>query len=141
MGRVSRRALVGSARWALADYGLDYGDLKRPVRSLRLSERQVLEIVKTLMRRPRVLLLDEPTSALLPQQVEWLFAAVRQFAREGGLVLFISHRLAEVEALCDRITVFRNGLDVGSRSAEDLDEARLVEMMLGRSVRACLPAA
>ncbi len=139
LGRVNQRALVSSARRALEDYGLDYGDLKRPVRSLRLSERQVLEIAKTLMHRPRVLLLDEPTSALLPQQVEWLFAAVRQFAREGGLVLFISHRLAEVEALCDRITVFRNGLDVGSRSAEDLDEARLVEMMLGRSVQRVYP--
>ena len=122
LGRVGQRALATSPR-TLAEYGLHYGDVRRPVRSLRLSERQVLEIVKTLIRRPRVLLLDEATSALLPQQVDWLFQAVRDFARDGGLVLFISHRLAEVEALCDRITVFRNGLDVGTRAAGELDEA------------------
>jgi ribose transport system ATP-binding protein len=135
LGRVSQRALADSARRTLEAYGLHYHDVKRPVRSLRLSERQVLEVVKTLVRRPSVLLLDEATSALLPQQVDWLFEAVRQFARDGGLVLFISHRLAEVEALCDRITVFRNGLDVGTRPAGNLDEAELVEMMLGRSVQ------
>ena len=87
------------------------------MRSLRLSERQALEIVKTLMWRPKVLILDEATSALLPQQVDWLFQAVRQFAANGGLVLFISHRMAEVQAICDTVTVFRNGLDVGSRPA------------------------
>ena len=134
-GRVNRRALAAAAEQSLEEYGLHYADVRRPVRSLRLSERQALEIVKTLMRRPKVLLLDEATSALLPQQVDWLFHAVRQFAGEGGLVLFISHRMAEVEALCDRITVFRNGLDVGSRSAGEMDESQLVEMMLGRSVR------
>jgi ribose transport system ATP-binding protein len=139
LGRVGQRALVDAARGALAGYGLHYADLRRPVRSLRLSERQVLEIVKTLLWRPRVLLLDEATSALLPQQVDWLFQAVRQFARDGGLVLFISHRLAEVEAICDRITVFRNGVDVGTRSAKGVDEAQLVEMMLGRSVQRVYP--
>jgi ribose transport system ATP-binding protein len=138
-GRVNQRALLGSATRALDGYGLHFGDLRRPVRSLRLSERQVLEIVKTLMWKPSVLLLDEATSALLPQQVDWLFAAVRKFAGDGGLVLFISHRMAEVETLCDRITVFRNGLDVGSRTAEEMDEAQLVEMMLGRSVQRVYP--
>ncbi len=71
--------------------------------------------------------------------MDWLFQAVRQFAGHGGLVLFISHRMAEVQALCDTITVFRNGLDVGTRSAREVDESHLVEMMLGRSVQRVYP--
>jgi ribose transport system ATP-binding protein len=138
-GRVSQPALLQAARRALEEHGLHYADLRRPVRSLRLSERQALEIVKTLMRGPKVLILDEATSALLPQQVDWLFQAVRQFARNGGLVLFISHRMAEVQAICDTITVFRNGFDVGTRSAREVDESHLVEMMLGRSVQRVYP--
>jgi ribose transport system ATP-binding protein len=138
-GRVSAKALHRAAEEALAAFGAGDYDVRAPVRSLRLAERQVLEIVKTLVRRPRVLLLDEATSALLPAQVEWLFEIVRAFARDGGLAIFISHRLAEIEALCDRVTVFRAGRDVGAGRTADLPEERLVELMLGRTVERIYP--
>ncbi len=139
-GRLSTRALQRAAAETLAGFGVGSYDVRRPVRELRLAERQVLEIVKTLVRRPRVLLLDEATSALLPEQVEWLFRIVREFAADGGVAIFISHRLAEIEELCDRVTVFRAGRTVGAGRTEELPEERLVELMLGRKVERIFPA-
>jgi ribose transport system ATP-binding protein len=139
-GRIGQRALYRAAEAALAEFAVGHHDVRRPVRELRLAERQVLEIVKTLIRRPRVLLLDEATSALLPEQVEWLFRIVRQFAQAGGVALFISHRLAEIETLCDRVTVFRGGQTVGAGRTQDMPEERLVELMLGRKVERIYPA-
>jgi ribose transport system ATP-binding protein len=139
-GRIRARALNRAAEAALAEHGAGAYDVRRPVRDLRLAERQVLEIVKTLVHGPRVLLLDEATSALLPAQVEWLFGIVRRFASAGGIAIFISHRLAEIEALCDRVTVFRAGETVGAGRVEELPEERLVELMLGRKVERIFPA-
>ncbi len=139
-GRVATGALNAAAREALTRFELPVGDVTRPVRELRLAERQVLEIVKTLLREPRVLVLDEATSALLPEQVAWLFALVRRFAADGGCALFISHRMAEIEQLCDRVTVFRAGEDVGAGATAELPEERLVELMLGRTVERIYPA-
>ncbi len=138
-GRVATGALDAAAREALARFELPVGDVTRPVRELRLAERQVLEIVKTLLHEPRVLVLDEATSALLPEQVAWLFALVRRFAADGGCALFISHRMAEIEQLCDRVTVFRAGEDVGAGATAELPEEKLVELMLGRTVERIYP--
>ncbi len=139
-GRVATGALNAAARAALERFELPAGDVARPVRELRLAERQVLEIVKTLLHEPRVLVLDEATSALLPEQVAWLFALVRRFAADGGCALFISHRMAEIEQLCDRVTVFRSGEDVGGGRTAELPEEKLVELMLGRTVERIYPA-
>ena len=79
-----------------------------------LSDRQLIEIAKALRRRPRVLILDEATSALNRGQVEQVFAVVRRLRDEGVAVVFISHRMDEVRALCDRATIFRDGVAVGT---------------------------
>jgi len=84
-----------------------------------------------------VLILDEPTSALLPEQVQWLFGKVREFAAAGGIALFISHRLEEIESLSDRVTVLRGGVDVGSGPIAEMAEARLVELMLAVPSTGC----
>ena len=120
-------------------YGFRDIDPGAHVRDLRLAERQLIEVVKTLIRKPRVLILDEPTSALPPEWVHWLFDTVREFAAQGGIVVFISHRLAEIQELCDEVTVFRGGLDVGSGQVSDMPEAQLVELMLGRKVERFYP--
>ena len=96
---------------------------------------------KALIREPSILILDEPTSALLPEQVQWLFGKVREFAESGGIALFISHRLEEIELLSDRVTVMRGGVDVGSGPISEMSEARLVELMLGRPVERVFPEA
>jgi ribose transport system ATP-binding protein len=137
-GRIARRDLRAAASAALARYGIEQ-EVDRPVSELRLAERQVLEIVKVLIREPRVLLLDEATSALLPAQVEWLFGVVREFAAAGGIAIFVSHRLGEITDLCDRVTVFRNGTDVGGGPLSELSESDLVELMLGRRLGMLYP--
>ena len=109
------------------------------MRELSLADRQVVEICKALVRRPKVLILDEATSALLPQQVDWLFKHVKSFSTAGNATLFISHRLEEVERLCDDVTVFRNGTDVGSGTIQEMPETRLIELMLGRQVDRVFP--
>lgn len=138
-GRIDRRTLRSEAAKVLESLDVEGIDPGRNVRELSLAQRQILEISKALIREPSVLILDEPTSALLPEQVQWLFAKVREFARGGGVALFISHRLDEIESLSDRVTVLRAGADVGTGPIGEMSEARLVEMMLGRPVDRVFP--
>src|SRR5581483_9685950 len=138
-GRIDYRALRSAAAEALAQLGLGWIDVAKTARELPLSDRQLLEIAKSLLREPAVLVLDEATSALLPEQVDWLFARVRAFAERGGIALFISHRLEEIQHLSHRVTVFRAGVDVGSGPIAEMPEARLVELMLGRRVDRVYP--
>jgi ribose transport system ATP-binding protein len=140
-GRIGTRAVRAAARDALDRFGFKSIDPGAPVRSLRLAERQLIEVVKTLIRQPSVLVLDEATSALPPEEVQWLFTTVREFAAAGGIVIFISHRLAEIQALCDQVTVFRGGQDVGRGETASMPEAQLVELMLGRKVDRFYPSA
>jgi ribose transport system ATP-binding protein len=138
-GRVDQRALRREASEALAGLGVERIDTAATVRQLNLADRQILEICKALIRKPKVLVLDEPTSALLPEKVDWLFEKVAEFARAGNAAIFISHRLGEIERLCDEVTVFRGGVDVGSGAIGEMPETRLVELMLGRKVERAFP--
>jgi ribose transport system ATP-binding protein len=139
VGRIDKRALRRKAVATMQALGVEGIDAAQNVRELSLAQRQIIEISKALIRDPDVLVLDEPTSALLPEQVEWLFAKVREFAARGGIAVFISHRLEEIENLSNRVTVFRSGVDVGSGAIGEMPEDRLVELMLGRRVDRVYP--
>ena len=84
-------------------------DPQRPVHTLSVGERQRVEIVRALLTRPRLLILDEPTSVLTPQAVDKLFVTLRQLAARGCSILYISHKLDEIRALCTNCTVLRGG--------------------------------
>jgi simple sugar transport system ATP-binding protein len=114
-------------------YGLDVRPSAR-VADLSVGERQRVEIVKTLYRGARVLLLDEPTAVLTPQEAEALFGTVRAMAAEGKGVVFISHKLAEVQAVADRVTVMRDGAVIGRVATASTDRHELARMMVGREV-------
>ena len=103
---------------------------------LSVGERQRVEILKALYRGARTLILDEPTSVLTPQEAEQLFVSLRRMASEGDAVVFISHKLDEVTALCDRVTVLRQGHVSGSADlrAERVDARGLARMMVGRDI-------
>ncbi|MDQ0473969.1 sugar ABC transporter ATP-binding protein [Labrys wisconsinensis] len=111
----------------------------REVRRLTLAERQIVEIAKGLARSPSVLILDEATSSLPPRETEWLLGLARRLADDGSLVIYISHRLAEVRAIADRVTVFRNGATVAAHDARAVDDDALIADMLGRRMDRLYP--
>jgi ribose transport system ATP-binding protein len=110
-----------------------------PVRRLSIAERQLVEIVKALAQDPDTLILDEATSALGPNQVDWLLNLVRLRVGSGKTVLYISHRLAEVRRVADRVTVLRNGEAVGTVETRALSDDDIVAMMLGRRLSRLFP--
>ena len=127
--------------WALADvtrrigevsatYGLEV-EPARPVHSLSVGERQRVEIIRALLTDPQLLILDEPTSVLTPQAVDKLFATLRQLAERGCSILYISHKLDEIRALCHRCTVMRGGRVTGEVDPTQETNASLSRLMLG----------
>ncbi|MDQ7842268.1 MAG: ABC transporter ATP-binding protein [Armatimonadota bacterium] len=114
-------------------YGLVV-DPRAPVWSLSISEQQRVEILKALMRGAEILVLDEPTSVLTPQEAQGLFAVMRRMTEEGHAVIFITHKLDEVLAVADRITVLRKGRVVETLAAGSADKRLLARMMVGRDV-------
>ena len=93
-----------------------------------------MEIIKALYRNVSLLVLDEPTAVLTPREVDELFVVLRQMAEGGQGLVFISHKIHEVLDISDRITVLRGGRNVGTIPAAEASRARLVELMVGRSV-------
>jgi ribose transport system ATP-binding protein len=133
-GRISPRRSRRAAVEAMRRFGVSGIDPSRRVSDLRLAERQMLEIMRALMAQPKILIFDEPTSALAHEQVQWFFEQVRAFLSGDRLVLFISHRLEEIQALCERVTVLRDGRQVGAGLIADMSENRLVQLIVGERV-------
>ncbi|ADO69296.1 ABC transporter ATP-binding protein [Stigmatella aurantiaca] len=130
---LSRRRLLARLRERLAGHPIQM-DLEARVDSLSAGEKQRLEILRALLRGSRVLILDEPTSVLTPQEVAPLFQQLAQLKAQGLAILFISHKLDEVLAHADRITVLRGGKKVGELTAREATQTQLVRLMLGREV-------
>ncbi|MFN4265800.1 MAG: ABC transporter ATP-binding protein [Aquabacterium sp.] len=127
----SLEGITERIRAVSADYGLDVDPL-RPVHSLTVGERQRVEIVRALLTNPQLLILDEPTSVLTPQAVEKLFVTLRQLAQRGCSILYISHKLDEIRALCDRCTVMRGGQVTGEVDPRQETNASLSRLMIGK---------
>ena len=111
-------------------------DPEAKVGSLSVGWQQRVEILKALYRESRILVLDEPTAVLTPQETEEIFAVLRRLAAEGHSIVFISHKLYEVLEIADRITVIRRGRVVGERIPAETNEDDLAELMVGRDVAA-----
>ena len=121
----------------VAELGEEYGLAVEPrakIWQLSLGEQQRVEILKALYRESRVLILDEPTAVLTPQEAESLFETVRAMASEGRTIIFISHKLHEVKAVADRVTVLRAGRSIGTVSAADSTPQSLTALMVGREL-------
>ncbi|MEI6804358.1 MAG: ABC transporter ATP-binding protein [Burkholderiales bacterium] len=113
-----------------AEYGLDI-DPGRPVHTLSVGEMQRVEIIRALLTRPELLILDEPTSVLTPQAVEKLFVVLKKLASEGCSILYISHKLHEIRELCNACTVLRGGKVTGVCNPQEESNASLSRMMIG----------
>ena len=138
-GLVDGWRMVRQAEALLADLGFGGIDPRAVVRDLPLAERQIVEIAKAVGRKPKVLILDEATSALTQGQVRQVFSVVRRLREEGVAIVFISHRMEEVRDLCDKATVFRDGVDVGTVEVATASNAEIVQMMIGRALREVFP--
>jgi len=108
-------------------------------RGLSIADQQIVEIAKALSINAKVIVMDEPTAALSSKEVDRLFNVARNLRNQGCAVVFVSHRLDEVYALCDQITVMRDGATVGSGSVHELDEPALIKMMVGREISDLFP--
>lgn len=129
-GRVDRRAMQRRTAELLAEIGQRI-DPSRPVGTLSVAERQITSIVQALSHECKLLVMDEPTAALTPAEVETLFAVIRRLREKGTTILFVSHILSEVLAITDRVTVLRNGRHVATRPTAGLTAETVVRMMVG----------
>lgn len=127
------RELASRIREVSEEYGLPL-DPERLVGDLSAGERQRVEIIRCLLQDPKLLIMDEPTSVLTPQEVEILFRTLRQLSAEGTAILYISHKLEEIRALCDGATILRLGKVVGTSTPAEKTARELAEMMVGQTL-------
>ena len=138
-GMFDRKKLEEDTRKLFEEYGIDDIDPNAKARSLSLSQKQIVEILKTLAKNPEIIILDEATSALTDDRVVWLLGVARKLADQGRIVLFISHRMAEIQYGCDMITILRNGENSGEVSAKEIDMDDVISKMLGRKMAGYFP--
>src|SRR5438445_1254374 len=125
---IERRVVELSTRYGQAV------DPRARIWQLSLGEQQRVEILKALYREARILILDEPTAVLAPQEAEALFVTLREMAAEGRTVIFISHKLHEVKAVADRVTILRGGRAIATVAAADATLRSLAALMVGREL-------
>jgi len=138
LGIVNWPEIMRQAEKSLADLGVSI-DPRLEVRQLEVAEQQLTEIARVLTRRPQILLLDEPTSALSDTERERLFEIIDLLRGRGVGIVYISHRLAEVPLVGQRVTVLRDGRLIGTLAVEEAQEDKLVHMMVGRELAEQFP--
>ncbi|MFC5860647.1 ATP-binding cassette domain-containing protein [Agromyces flavus] len=138
-GMFSQRKAREQAEELLARLDVTHLDPSSVVGDLRLADRQVIEIVRAIAADPKLLILDEASSALSPTGVSWLFARIRELTVQGVGVIYVSHRLGEISEIADRGTVLRDGASVGEFTRGSWSEDDLVSQMAGRTARRHFP--
>ncbi|MCD2492321.1 sugar ABC transporter ATP-binding protein [Lacrimispora sp. NSJ-141] len=122
----------------LSQFGFPKG-AKTMMEDLTLAQVQMVEIIKAVSCDARVIIMDEPTSSLDSEETEHLFCTIRELKQKGVSVIYISHRMEEIFQICDKVSVFRDGQFVGSRSMEGVTSKELISMMVGRTVENIFP--
>jgi ribose transport system ATP-binding protein len=138
-GLVDARAMRERTRTALAELGAGNLAPDTEVRRLSIADRQLVQIARALLVPHRVVVFDEPTAVLTPIEAESLFTVIRRLKAQGVAVLYISHRLNEVKAIADRVTVLRDGRLVATREIEGLEPIEMARLMVGRDMSKLYP--
>ena len=132
-GKLDRKAIAAKVREISDRYGFDI-DPNQKVYDMTVSQKQTVEIVKVLYRGADILILDEPTAVLTPQETNKLFAVMRNMKKDGKALVIITHKLHEVMDVSDRVAVLRKGEYIGDVATKDTDPQKLTDMMVGRAV-------
>lgn len=138
-GMIRRRAAEAQVREHLDGLGFEV-DLHDEVGELDLALQQKIEIARAIFRKPKILLLDEPTSTLAGRDVDWLGDVIARLKADGVTVVFISHRMPEVRAFCDHLTILRNGRHISTGAVSEFTDAEIIEKIIGRSIAQTFPA-
>src|SRR5690606_19618007 len=138
LGTLNRRAMIAEARKALGEVGLTI-DPTVQVSTLPVGVRQIIEIVKATSRGARVLLLDEPTSAIAEREVARLAAVVKSLKEQGVAVLFTTHKMEEIRSMADRVVVLRDGKLITDSALSDISDDGIVTAMIGRELENLFP--
>jgi len=128
------RAMYQKAREVMEKMGIDLNP-KTQISRLSAAEKQLVEIAKAMAKEMRVLVLDEPTAALPAHEVEILFSIIGQLKKQGIGIIYVSHRLEEIELLADRVTIIRDGNLIATREQKDLTVDEIIKLMVGREVK------
>ena len=139
-GLISKREMEARSKSLLQQLGL-HVDVYAPVSRLSIGERQLVELARVLLEQPRLLILDEPNSALNQRETERLFTVLKGLREAGITMLYVSHRLEEVFSICDRVTITRNGRDVLTKDRAELTIPEVIEGMIGQQREALFPPA
>lgn len=137
-GSIDHKQLRERASGLLARLGVKHGPDTR-LGDLSIGEQQMVEIAKALSFDASVIIMDEPTDALTDTETEQLFVVIRELREQGCGIVYISHRLKEIFEICDRVTVLRDGKWIGEQAVSELDEDRIIEMMVGRRLEEQYP--
>ncbi len=132
-GLINLKQKIELANQFVRKYNFDI-DCSKKIEDVTVGVRQKVEILKALYRGAEILILDEPTAVLTPQETQELFLEIRSLRDYGASIIFISHKLNEVKSLCDRITIMRHGRSLGVYNIQDLSEEAISEKMVGREV-------
>jgi rhamnose transport system ATP-binding protein len=136
--RIDWKARARAAREALARAGAEI-DPDARVSALSMPEQQIVEIAKAIGARAKILILDEPTASLTDREVKRLFQVIATLRAEGAGIVYISHRIEEIAAIADRVTILRDGETIATCDAKSLSRAELIRMMVGREIEAIFP--
>lgn len=136
---IAQTKLINAAHELFDDAGISGIEPLELVGNLSLAQQQIVEIVKAVSRKPRIIFMDEPTSALAEHSVQWLFGVITRLRNDGACIVFTSHRWNEIKGIADRITVFRNGEWVATSAATELSEGDAVERMTGQRLDVLFP--
>ncbi len=137
-GFLDRRRMIESSQRLFETLGAEVSP-EAMVGDLSVAQKQMVEIAKAMSQESRLLIMDEPTTVLSPSEVESLFTVMREFAAKGGAIMFVSHKLGEVMAFCDRVLVLRDGDLISVEPVENLDEHEMARRMVGRELSEAFP--
>ena len=137
-GIVDKKAEIKEAKRLIEECGLHVSPTET-LRHLTVAQCQLIEIIKAISVNAKVIIMDEPTAAITDREVELLFGHIRRLKEKGVAIIYISHRMDEIFAICDSITVYRDGQYIGSGKTSELNEAALIKMMVGREITDVFP--